>query len=83
MEAIRRKKVKRIGRQITIDLPDDFKANEVDLIIWPSADDESDKKVLDATSLNKWRDELDQFYSTYHVNLSQFKFNRDELYDRP
>ena len=81
MEAIRKERVKIIGRQITIDLPADFKAEEVDLIIWPSTD-ESKGDMADQIKLNKWREGLKEFYSTYNVDLSQFKFNRDELYDR-
>ena len=80
MEAIRKERVKIIGRQITIDLPADFKAEEVDLIIWPSTD-ESQADMVEI-KLNKWREGLKEFYSTYNVDLSQFKFNRDELYDR-
>lgn len=82
MQAIRKEKVKRIGRQITIELPDDFKAEEVDLIIWPSTD-EPEEIARDPIKLDKWREELKQFYSTFNVDLSNFKFNRDELYDRP
>jgi hypothetical protein len=80
MEAIRKKKIKRKGRQVIIDLPDDFKAEEVDAILWPSeGEDESIKKV----ELDKWKKEMDEFYSKFNVDLSSFKFNRDELYDRP
>ena len=82
MQAIRKEKVKRIGRQITVELPDDFKAEEVDLIIWPSTD-EREEIARDPVKLDKWREELKQFYSTFNVDLSNFKFNRDELYDRP
>jgi hypothetical protein len=82
MEAIRKKKIRRKGRQVIIDLPDDFKAEEVDAILWPSeGEDETNKKI----ELAKWRKEMEEFYSNskFNVDLSSFKFNRDELYDRP
>jgi hypothetical protein len=36
MEALQIKRVKRNGRQLTADLPDNFIAEEVDIILWPS-----------------------------------------------
>jgi ribosomal protein S17E len=43
MEAIRRQKVKRTGRQVTVELPDDFKAEEMEVIILPSTEEEEKK----------------------------------------
>lgn len=80
MEAIRKRKIRRKGQQVIIDLPDDFKAEEVDAIIWPSeGENENNKKV----ELAKWKKDMEEFYSKFNVDLSNFKFNRDELYDRP
>jgi hypothetical protein len=73
------KKIKVINRQITIDLPEEFKAEEVNIIVTPSKEE---KKYSDS-ELAKWRKELIQEYSHFNVDLSNYKFNRDELYDRP
>ncbi len=81
MEAIRKKRVRRTGRQVTVDLPDDFKAEEVDVIILPST--EEDEKAISKTELAEWRKSLVEEFSIFNVDLSNFKFNRDELYDRP
>ena len=81
METVRRKKIKRIGRKITIDdLPEDFIAEEVDVIISPSKADE--KKKMSDSELLEWRKSLAEEFSKFNVDLSDFKFNRDELYDR-
>jgi hypothetical protein len=81
MEAVRKKRVRRTGRQVTVDLPDDFKAEEVDVIILPST--EEDEKAISKTELAEWRKSLVEEFSIFNVDLSNFKFNRDELYDRP
>jgi hypothetical protein len=81
MEAIRKKRVRRTGRQVTVELPDDFKAEEVDVIILPST--EEDEKAISKTELAEWRKSLVEEFSIFNVDLSNFKFNRDELYDRP
>jgi hypothetical protein len=80
MEAIRKKRIKRTGKQVIVDLPEDFKAEEVDLILWASQE-ESETGQKDK-SLDVWRADLKKYYSQFNVNLSNFKFNRDELYDR-
>jgi hypothetical protein len=56
MEAVRKKRVRRTGRQVTVDLPDDFKAEEVDVIILPST--EEDEKAISKTELAEWRKSL-------------------------
>jgi hypothetical protein len=78
MEAIRKKKIKCTGGQIVIDLPEDFKADEVDAILWPS-DTEIDGRIIE---LDRWKQEMDKLYSKFNVNLGSVKFNRDKLYDR-
>ncbi len=81
MEAVRKKRVRRTGRQVTVELPDDFKAEEVDVIILPST--EEDEQTIGKTELAEWRKSLVEEFSKFDVDLSDFKFNRDELYDRP
>jgi len=81
MEAIRKKRVRRTGRHVTVELPDDFKAEEVDVIILPST--EEDEQKIGKTELAEWRKSLVEEFSKFNVDLSNFKFNRDELYDRP
>ena len=39
MEAIKRTRIKRNGNLLTVTLPDTFKAEEVDILIWPSAEE--------------------------------------------
>jgi hypothetical protein len=80
MEAVRKKRVRRTGRQVTVELPDDFKAEEVDVIILPST--EEDEQAIGKTELAEWRKSLVEEFSKFNVDLSNFKFNRDELYDR-
>lgn len=81
MGAIRRQKVRRTGRQVTVELPDDFKAEEMEVIILPSTEEE--EKKLSAIDLKEWRRSLIEEFSKFNVDLTNFKFNRDELYDRP
>jgi len=76
------RKIKRNGRnKITIELPDDFKGENLEIII------KSDlEKILPEAENQKaddnLRSELRKFYADFKVDLSKFKFNRDELYDR-
>jgi hypothetical protein len=81
MEAIRKKKIKREGRKVVIELPEDFTAEEVEVIVWPSENES--KSELSDEELNAWKKQMSEFYSKFNVDLSGFKFNRDELYDRP
>jgi len=80
MEAIRKNRIKTHNRKVTIDLPENFNAEEVDMIIWAS-EKTSDFEQNGADS-DTWRKDLKDFYSRFQVDLSNFKFNRDELYDR-
>ena len=80
MEAIRQRRIKRDGKKVVIELPDDFTAQEVDVILWASAEETS---KVEEKPLDEWRKHMDDFYSNYNVDLTDFKFNRDELYDRP
>jgi hypothetical protein len=80
MEAIRKSKIKTHNHKVVVDLPEDFNATEVDVIIWPS---EKGAEQPIETDVEKWRKDLKDFYATFNADLSNFKFNRDELYDRP
>jgi hypothetical protein len=80
MEAIRRSKIKIHNHKIEVDLPLHFNAKEVELIIWPSESVTDQQSEVD---MEKWRKDVKDFYSAYNVDLSNFKFKRDELYDRP
>jgi hypothetical protein len=80
MEAIRRSKIKTHNHKIEVDLPTHFNAKEVELIIWPSENSSDQQSEID---IEKWRKDIRDFYSNYNIDLSNFKFNRDELYDRP
>lgn len=76
------KKIKRNGRnKITIELPEDFKADNIEVII-KSDSDEIHPLVEKEKDNEKFRSELRVFYSKFNVDLSKYKFNRDELYDR-
>ncbi|MEO8210726.1 MAG: hypothetical protein ABI840_09190 [bacterium] len=79
MEAIRRK-IKRNGNKITIELPEDFKAENIELIILPDDNENSEHEKIE--SVEEFRKNLLEFYSKFNVDLSNYKFNRDELYDR-
>lgn len=76
------KKIKRNGRNnITIELPDEFKAENLEVII--KSDSEEIKPIEEKEKADEnLRSELREFYSTFNVDLTNFKFNRDELYDR-
>jgi len=39
MEAIKKTRIKRSGNQLIVTLPDTFVAEEVDVLIWPSAEE--------------------------------------------
>lgn len=76
------KKIKRNGRsKITIELPEDFKAENLEVTIKADSD-KVKSKVEKGIDNEKLRSELREFYSKFNVDLSNFKFNRDELYDR-
>jgi hypothetical protein len=59
--------------------PEGFNFKEVDMIVRPSEDVEQSNKV----DVEEWRKELSEFFAKFNVDLTNYKFNRDELYDRP
>jgi hypothetical protein len=81
MEAIRKNRIKTHNRKVTIDLPENFNAEEVDMII--CASDQTQGELESDVNIDRWRKELRDFYAGFKADLSNFKFNRDELYDRP
>jgi len=78
MNAIR-KTVKRQGNELRIILPDDFKAEEFDVIVLPKEEQFIANEQFD---LDEYRKSIVDFYANYDADLTNFKFNRDELYDR-
>lgn len=81
MEAIRKRKVKRSGKHVTIELPDNFKAEEMDIIVLPSK--EENDPISNTIDVEGWRKSLKEEFSKFNVDLSNLKYTRDELYDRP
>jgi hypothetical protein len=78
MEAIRQK-IKRNGNKITIELPEDFKAENIELIILSDEKEEVISNKKKKKSLSK---EALEFYGKYKVDMKNYKFDRDELHDR-
>ena len=76
------KKIKRNGRnKITIELPKDFIGENLEIIIKSDIENLTSVSESEKDSEKLWS-ELREFYSEYKVDLSKFKFNRDELYNR-
>jgi hypothetical protein len=80
MSAIK-KIVKTEGNELHLVLPDEFKDKEVDIEV-SLHKVESDNPEKKEQTEEEWRQSLREFYSQYSVDLSNYKFNRDELYDR-
>lgn len=60
MEAIKKTRIKRSGNEILVTLPDSFKAEEVDVLIWPS-DEESTNVVKNLSAdLLAWPEMTDE-----------------------
>lgn len=78
MEAIR-KKIKRNGNKITIELPEDFKAENIELII---LSDEKEEVTLNKDKKKSLSEEALEFYTNFKADMSNYKFDRDELHDR-
>ncbi len=79
METIR-KKIKRNGRnKITIELPEDFKAENLEVIIKDDDKEESNKNSERKKSL---AEEALEYYKDFRVDLSNFKFDRDDANER-
>jgi uncharacterized protein len=75
MEVIR--EIKRVYRnQLTVDIPDEFLDKELEIIVFPLKEKNEKKKPNRV-------DSFFDFVNTYHFKLPEnFKFDREELYDR-
>lgn len=81
MEAIR-KKIKRNGSDtITFKLPENFKAENLELIILPD-EEEINSKDFKAESDDDYKKRMKDFYDKFSFDIKSLKFDRDELYDR-
>ncbi|MEI6817563.1 MAG: hypothetical protein WCL14_13210 [Bacteroidota bacterium] len=78
MNAIR-KIIQREGNELRIVLPDDFKSEKFEVIVLPSDEEIENKKDLD---IEAYRQAIRDRWSKFSVDMSNFKFNRDELYER-
>ncbi len=76
MEAIR-KKVKRSGRYLTIEIPDSFKADEIEVILLPA-----ESEIESQDDREKWMENAMTFYNQFHFDIKNLDWNRDELYDQ-
>ena len=78
MNAIR-KIVQREGNELRIILPEDFKSEKFEVIVLPS--DEAIENINDI-NLEAYQQAIRNRWSKFNVDLTNFKFNRDELYER-
>ncbi len=80
MNAIR-KTVKIEGNSLKVDLPDEFKDQEVDIeVTLHKVEKESISK--EDKDLQEYHQSIRDHYKDIRVDLSNYKFNRDELYER-
>ncbi len=64
MEAIKQTRIKRTGKELILVLPDNFTADEVDILIWPSNEgiEICEKKISD--DLLQWPEMSDEELAT-------------------
>jgi len=79
MNAIR-KIMKREGNSLNVILPESFTASQVELIILPF---EEKEESTSKESVENFQQRLRNIFGEFNADISGFKFNRDELYDRP
>lgn len=60
MEAIKRTRIKRNGNELIVTLPDTFKAEEVDILIWPSAEEGYSATKNVSEDLLQWPEMTDE-----------------------
>jgi len=77
MNAIRRI-IKREGNSLNVVLPDNFTANQVELIILPFED--NDLKPVNGKEDEAFRLHISAVFAKFNADLSGFQFNRDEVY---
>jgi hypothetical protein len=64
---------------ITVNVPDDFKSRKLEVIILPVNDEVEDTKEFD---LDEYHQSIRDYWADLRADLSNYKFNRDELYER-
>ena len=60
MEAIKKTRIKRSGNQLLVTLPDTFKAEEVDVLIWASNEEATIPQTNLSEELLLWSDMTDE-----------------------
>ena len=60
MEAIKQTRIKRSGNQLTVTLPDTFKAEEVDVLIWASNEEAPKPATNLSEDLLLWSEMTDE-----------------------
>jgi hypothetical protein len=80
MNAIK-KIVKTEGNELHLVLPDEFKDKEVDIEVslHKVEEENAPKKEF---NLEEYRQSILDYWKDINADLSNYKFNRDELYDR-
>jgi len=78
MNAIR-KILTRNGNSLNVALPENFTARRVEVIVLPFEDNDIKAK---APNTEVFRVELARIFGKFNADISGFRFNRDELYDR-
>lgn len=64
---------------LNVVLPENFTAKQVELIILPFEEKETEP---DEDTLIAFRQKARELFSRFNVDLKAFKFNRDELHER-
>jgi hypothetical protein len=64
---------------ITVNVPDDFKSRKLEVIILPLNDDVEDKNEF---NLDEYHQSIRDYWADLRADLTNYKFNRDELYER-
>ena len=64
---------------INVTLPDEFKSRKLEVIIFP-VDEEI--KAKEDKDLEEYHQSIRDHYKNIGADLSNYKFNRDELYER-
>ena len=78
MNAIR-KIMKREGNSLNVILPESFTASQVELIILPFEEKEA---APDEETLIAFRKKAQKLFSGFNVDMTGFKFDRNELHER-
>jgi hypothetical protein len=60
MEAIKKARIKRSGNKLIVTLPDSFVAEEVDVLIWPSNEEQGPTQNSLSDDLLQWAEMTDE-----------------------